>query len=85
MCPDNARGTPRAHRGCPTVEDRRIALQIRLVRVTYSHQAPLLPEDALGRFRERALAPLDKCDAASLSDELRAELATARRAVSANP
>jgi hypothetical protein len=67
------------------VDDRRIALQIRLVRVTYSHQAPLLPEHALGRFRERALALLDKCDTESLSHELRAELAAARRAVSANP
>jgi hypothetical protein len=62
------------------VDDRKIALQIRLVRATY-RTAAQLPPDVLHRFRKRALALLDRIDDANTPEHLRAELAEVRREI----
>ena len=64
------------------VDHTRAALQIRVVRVCYRGQAPLLSGHVLRRFRERSVALLDQVDPDTLPDDLAADLAAARREVS---
>lgn len=63
------------------MDARRVEFQIRVVRVTYRAQAPILPPNVLQRFRERALALLDGLEGETMPEHLRTELADVRREV----
>jgi hypothetical protein len=61
------------------VDTRKVALQIRIVRITYRVEAARSPAERLESLRARSLAILDNLDQPLLPADLREELALARR------